>query len=187
MESLQCNIAKELCDIALSLGAKNAAVISADAVCTDRSFRDICASNGCGIYGKCWTCPPDIGPIDELMANLKSYRWVLVYQTISPLEDSFDFEGMQEAGQNHCNLSLRVRNALKSKLDNALYLSKGGCGVCSVCAKQTGEPCRYPDLAMASLEAYGIAVSRLATAADMKYINGANTVTYFSAVFFNVD
>jgi hypothetical protein len=37
---------------------------------------------------------------------------------------------------------------------------------------------------MASLEAYGFNVSRLAAAADMKYINGQNTVTYFGAVLF---
>jgi predicted metal-binding protein len=53
-----------------------------------------------------------------------------------------------------------------------------------VCAKRTDEPCRHPDLAMASLEAYGFNVSRLAAAADMKYINGQNTVTYFGAVLF---
>ena len=38
------------------------------------------------------------------------------------------------------------------------------------------------DLAMSSLEAYGINVSVLAPQAGMKYINGINTVTYFGAV-----
>ena len=37
---------------------------------------------------------------------------------------------------------------------------------------------------MASLEAYGVNVSELASASGMKYINGQNTVTYFGAVFF---
>ena len=59
-----------------------------------------------------------------------------------------------------------------------------GCGLCPVCAKKTDEPCRFPDLAMSSLEAYGIYVSKMAEAAGMNYINGANTVTYFGAVFF---
>ena len=39
---------------------------------------------------------------------------------------------------------------------------------------------------MASLEAYGVNVSRMAQAAGMKYINGANTVTYFGAVLFSL-
>jgi len=68
-----------------------------------------------------------------------------------------------------------------------LHLGAGGCGVCKTCAKRTNEPCRYPKLAMASLEAYGINVSRLAAAAEMKYTNGANTVTYFGAVLFSIN
>ena len=31
-------------------------------------------------------CPPDAGPIEELMAALKSYSHILVYQTIGELE-----------------------------------------------------------------------------------------------------
>ena len=47
-----------------------------------------------------------------------------------------------------------------------------------------GIPCRFPEKAIPSLEAYGINVSRLASAAEMKYINGQNTVTYFGMVLF---
>ncbi|MEG1427664.1 MAG: DUF2284 domain-containing protein, partial [Oscillospiraceae bacterium] len=65
----------------------------------------------------------------------------------------------------------------------ALYLGAGGCGLCDTCAIVTGEPCRFPENALASLESYGVSVSELATACGMRYINGANTVTYFGAVF----
>ena len=40
--------------------------------------------------------------------------------------------------------------------------------MCEVCAKRTNEPCRHHDLSVASLETYGINVSKLAVAADMK-------------------
>jgi hypothetical protein len=66
-------------------------------------------------------------------------------------------------------------------------LRAGGCGVCEVCAKRTGEPCRFPEKAMPSLEAYCVNVSELARAAGMKYVNGQNTVTYFGAVLFTPD
>ena len=72
-------------------------------------------------------------------------------------------------------------------ISNVLHLGAGGCGVCKPCAKQSGEPCRFPELAMPSLEAYCINVSELARAAGMKYINGPNTVTYFGAVLFTLD
>ena len=56
--------------------------------------------------------------------------------------------------------------------------------MCEVCGKRTGEPCRFPQKAIGSLEAYGINVSLLAKESGMNYINGADTVTYFGAVFF---
>ena len=166
-------------------GATRAAVIPVSAVETDAVFRDMCAANACGMYGKCWMCPPDIGSIEELMAEITGYDAVLVYQTVSELEDSYDFEGMQEAGKRHNRLAQALRGLVDAHgLREPLHLGAGGCRVCAVCAKRTGEPCRAPALAMSSLEAYGVNVSRLAAAAGMKYINGQDTVTYFGAVFF---
>ena len=72
-------------------------------------------------------------------------------------------------------------------ITNACHLGAGGCGVCDTCAKRTNEPCRFPEKAMPSLEAYGVNVSELARSAGMKYINGQNTVTYFGAVLFSLD
>ena len=65
----------------------------------------------------------------------------------------------------------------------ALHLGAGGCRLCEICGKREGIPCRNPKRAMRSLEAYGVNVSLLASLANMKYINGQNTVTYFGAVF----
>ena len=72
-------------------------------------------------------------------------------------------------------------------IKSVLHLGAGGCGVCEKCAKMDGLPCRFPNMAMPSLEAYCINVSELARASGMKYINGQNTVTYFGAVLFSVD
>lgn len=177
-----------LIDAALNIGAYKATVIDADKIETDRSFRTLCESNACGVYGKCYMCPPDIGDIDELMQEVGNYRCALVYQTVSELEDSYDFEGMVLAKKRFYPLSQELRKTFDSlNISKALHLGAGGCGVCKTCAKRTGEPCRYPELAMASLEAYGINVSRLAAVSGMKYINGQNTVTYFGAVLFSLD
>ena len=147
------------------------------------AFRQACESNACGNYGKCWMCPPDAGPIDELIERAKSFRYALVYQTIGQLEDSYDFEGMMEAAHAHSVVSEKLRPVFAScGFSDALHLGAGGCHVCPVCAKRTDEPCRHPDLAMASLETYGVNVSQLARLCGMKYINGANTVTYFGAL-----
>ena len=173
--------------LALSLGAFRAAVIPVADIETDASFRDMCAANVCGNYGRNWMCPPDAGDIHDLMAALKTYSYALVYQTVSELEDSYDFEGMMDAGVAHNRLMVELRRGIEGlNLSRVLHLGAGGCRMCEVCAKRTGEPCRHPDLAVASLETYGVNVSKLAPAAGMKYINGKDTVTYFGAVLFDL-
>ena len=170
---------------AAALGTYKANVIPVSQIPLDRVFRDMCASNACGVYGKCHMCPPDVGDIDALMDEVKNYQHAFVYQTVTALEDSFDFEGMVDAKKQTYKLAQEIRR-LFAELDvkDALHLGAGGCGVCETCAKRTNEPCRFPHLAMPSLEAYGVNVSGLAKAADMKYINGQDTVTYFGAVLF---
>ncbi|MBR2474506.1 MAG: DUF2284 domain-containing protein [Clostridia bacterium] len=168
-----------------NLGAYKANVIAVNKISLDRAFRNMCETNACGVYGKCWMCPPDVGDIDMLMAEVGKYDYALVYQTVTELEDSFDFEGMVEAKKSTYPIAQKLRNVFKDmNITNALHLGAGGCGVCEVCSKRTGEPCRFPELAMPSLEAYGVNVSQLAPAAGMKYINGQDTVTYFGAVLF---
>ena len=80
----------------LRLGADRAAVIDAAQIETDRVFRELCLANACGMVGKCWMCPPDVGEIEELMAEVRRYDHALVYQRIGQLEDSFDVEGMAD-------------------------------------------------------------------------------------------
>lgn len=168
----------------LEAGATNAGIVPVEDMRFDVGFRAMCESNACGNYGKCYTCPPDCGEINELIERLKSYKTAIVYQTISPLEDSYDFEGMMEAGARHNALTNSMTKWLKENFDGEFYhVGAGGCRLCERCGKLTGEPCRHPDLAIPSLEAHGVNVSELAAAAGMKYINGQNTVTYFGTVF----
>ena len=182
------NLFRRFTELPIEYGAYKANIIPAEKIETDRAFRDMCALNSCGVYGKCWMCPPDVGDIDVLMNEVGKYQFALVYQIVSELEDSYDFEGMVKAKKQFYKLVKNVREHLDvSELTEVLYLGAGGCGMCSSCAKRDGEPCRFPKLATPSLEAYGINVSQLAKAADMKYISGQDTVTYFGAVLFSLD
>ncbi len=179
---------ERLIALPIALGAQRAAVIPAREIVADTAFRDMCAANACGMYGKCYMCPPDVGEIETLMQELTAYDYALVYQTVSELEDSFDFEGMVAAKKRTYPLAQALRREIAQlSLGRVLHLGAGGCGVCEKCARQTDEPCRFPELALPSLEAYGINVSRLAGAAGMNYINGQDTVTYFGAVLFTLN
>ena len=169
----------------LDWGAYRAAVVEVRDIQFEPEFRKMCESNACGMYGRSWMCPPHVGPVDQLIAQAKKYPLALVYQTVGELEDSYDFEGMMEAGARMNDLTQKVRKELADCFGpEALHLGAGGCRVCPVCAKREDKPCRFPEKALSSLEAYGINVSKLAGLAGMKYINGQNTVTYFGAVFF---
>lgn len=174
----------ELIRVALSAGARKATVIKTEDIVVSHVFRDICASNSCGMYGKCWMCPPDIGEIDALMAQLKGYSHGLLYQTIYDIEDSFDIEGMGEASRNHAQVSQRVNDAAKPLLPGCLHLSCGGCNLCERCAKMDNQPCRIPDKALPPMEGYGIDVYNTVKPTELKYINGQNTVTFFGIVLF---
>lgn len=168
----------------LDAGAYRVGTVAVADIDFQPDFRKLCESNACGMFGRSWMCPPLVGEIGELIQRLKAYRWAVVYQTVNTLEDSYDFEGMMAAGEAMNWLTAQVRRRLAEEgVSPALLLGAGGCRVCRRCAKLDGLPCRCPEEAISSLEAYGINVSLLAPQAGMKYINGPNTVTYFGAVF----
>ncbi len=168
---------------ATAAGASAVNVIPVSDISFDVAFRDMCAANSCGKYGKCYMCPPDVGEIETLIAKARSFSDALVFQYVGTLEDSFDFEGMVAAKEHFRTITFKLRDELRARqAENALLLGAGGCGVCEKCSKEEDLPCKAPDLATPSLEAYGIHVSRLAAAAGMKYINGPDTVTYFGAL-----
>jgi predicted metal-binding protein len=148
-------------------------------------FRDICKSNGCGNYGKCYMCPPDVGEIDELIRRARAFSNAVMYQAVYAIEDSFDFEGMQEAGKEFNLCARRIQEKAKEMFRGPfLHLAAGGCRVCETCARRDNLPCRHPGEAMASLESYGVDVYRTSSLAGLTYANGENTVTYFGMLLF---
>lgn len=177
---------QNLTDAALAAGAAKATVIDRTQIVLSEEFRRICESNQCGGYAKCWMCPPYIGPIEELMAKVRSYPQALLYQTIYEIEDSYDIEGMFAAGANHAQVSQRLQGKVGPLLKEPfLHLTCGGCHLCETCAKRSEEPCRFPDKALPSLEGYGVDVYSTTKDTPLKYINGQNTVTYFGMILFS--
>lgn len=172
---------QRLIELAVECGAAKAALVDVSDIVLSTDFRDICEQNACGMYGRCYMCPPDVGEIRPLMEKVRSYQRGLLYQTIAPLEDSFDIEGMQAAAEFHAQCTQRVRDALAPLLPpDSMHLAAGGCHLCEQCAKRDDLPCRFPERALPSMEACGINVYELTKATPLRYINGQNTVTYFS-------
>ncbi len=93
------------------LGASHAAYVETKDIPFEPAFRAACEQNACGYYNRCWTCPPDCGSIEASMARVKAFPHGVLFQTISPLEDSYDIEGMHDASIEHNRLTLKVQEA----------------------------------------------------------------------------
>ena len=175
----------DLIQLALDCGAYGADILRQDQIVLNAEFRSLCEKNSCGNYGKTYMCPPDIGPIETLMEQLRSFGRALLYQTVAPLEDSFDLEGMTAGGKRHSQVSQAIHRALPSMPGAYLHLAGGGCLLCETCAKLDSLPCRHPEQALGSLSAYGVDVYSTTQSTCLKYCNGQNTVTYFGMVLFH--
>ena len=175
----------DIVKVCYDFGVTAAEEVAVDKITLDSSLREYCEQNRCGRYGKNYTCPPMIGEADALIRRIRSFQTAVIWQNVYPLEDSFDFEGMMTAQVKHNEMTLAIMRevSLYNDLSDILFLAAGGCSICPVCASETTEPCRNPEIALSSLEAYGINVSKIEEVTGMKYINGANTVTYFAGVF----
>lgn len=176
---------EKLLSAAREAGAHKAVILPVEGIVLSEGFRDICKANQCGKYGKCWVCPPELPEPKTVMAQIRSHSHALWYQSVHPLEDSFDIEGMMDAGKNHVMLSQRLQNTAAALLGKKpLHLTCGGCHLCPVCAKAEGKPCRMPELALPSLEGYCVDVYNTTKDTPLQYINGQNTVTYFGMILF---
>jgi len=175
-----------ICGKAEDLGAHRCRVMDAGDIVFEPELVDACRQNYCGNYGRNWMCPPSVGEPSALIEKARKYARGMLLQTVSALEDSFDFEGMAAARERHIALTERVAGLVADAgVSDMLVLGAGGCAICERCTKIDDEPCRFPERARASMEAYGVYVAATAERCGMKYINGANTVTYFSLILFN--
>lgn len=148
----------------------------------DPGLRFNCEMNSCGAYGTNYMCPPHIGEIHQLIEKVKAHRNILIFQGIYQLEDSFDMEGMEEGSRQFHQSFQQIAALAREEFPDAMILGAGGCRVCPVCAIREQKPCRFPEKAFPSLESHGFQVSILAARCGLKYINGANTVTYFGGI-----
>lgn len=174
---------KELLDFFETLGLNQFGLIDIDKINFSDEVRKMCAANSCGKYGTNWMCPPGVGEVADLKVKCLKYKYAMMFNYVSQLEDSFDFEGMVAGGQRFSAVCDQIRSWMQVQGMDFLILGAGGCSFCPTCTYPDA-PCRLPDKAMPSVESYGIFVAELAPIVGFKYINGQNTVTNFGIVFF---
>jgi len=174
----------EVLDLANKSGFTRAAELEVSTIDLNPAVRQMCADNKCQIYNTNWACPPGCGTLDECGAKVKNYKYGVIVQTTGELEDSFDFEGMEETKEKHNASFDRLVNDLFEMKVDMLPLGDGCCSLCDKCT-YPDESCRFPEKAFSSMEAFGILVSDLCKLNNMDYYYGPNTLTYVGCVLFN--
>lgn len=148
--------------------------------------RDMCAADRCRSYNRCWTCPPACGTIEEISKKARKYTGGIIVQSVGQMEDEFDVEVMMETEQLQKERFYKLVDYIKKENPDCLPMSAGTCTICKKCSYPDA-PCRFPDKAYPSMEAYGLFVSKVCEQSGVKYYYGKNTITYTSCILLGTD
>ena len=169
----------ELLALAKSCGFTAVAPLDPRSIELKQAVRDMCKENSCGQYGKRWSCPPGCGDLESCRARISGYSSGLLVQTTGAIEDSFDFEEMQNIEKLHKQHFDALHEALGTLYPNLLPLGAGCCVRCETCTYPE-KPCRFPEKMTSSMEAYGMLVLEVCKANGLPYYYGPDTMTYTS-------
>lgn len=148
--------------------------------------REMCAADRCRSYAKRWCCPPACGTLEETVAKAAPFRSGLLLQSTGSLEDDFDIETMQKTEQQHKKRFLQLLKKIFEQDCDVLPMAAGACTLCKNCTYPDA-PCRFPQFAVPSMEAYGLWVSKVCEDSSLPYTYGPRTITYTSCILFGRD
>lgn len=166
-----------LSSIAQECGFTNWAQLNLSTIELKPEVRDMCVANTCGMYDKCWSCPPGCGSLDECREQLKGFSQGILVQTVGEVEDAFDIETMMELNDQHKACFARMYARLRQSGQPVLPLGAGCCTYCKTCS-YPNTPCRFPDKKISSMEAYGMLVLDVCKANNLQYYYGTGKIAY---------
>ena len=146
-------------------------------------IRDMCSADKCRNYGKTWSCPPACPSLDDIRRRAGKYGGGLLVQTVGDLEDSYDWDGIQETEARHKANFKQLRSELEKEFDDLLALGSGPCNICKKCS-YPDEPCRHPGKIEVSMEASGLFVSKVCTDNRLGYNYGPDKISFTACFLF---
>lgn len=168
---------EELAALAKEAGFEACAPLNPATLRPKQEVREMCAANTCGRYGKCWSCPPDCGSLEDCQAQLGQYTGGILVQSVGEVEDGFDIEAMMEIEATHKARFLRLYDVLRRGGGSVLALGAGCCTQCPTCTCPDA-PCRFPEKRISSMEAFGILVLEACKANGLTYYYGPEKMAY---------
>ena len=172
--------------IAEEIGFSHYGPLNTEKLWFREEVRDMCKANRCGRYNANWACPPACGTLEESAQRASAYDAGIIVQTTAQMEDDFDVETIEEAGETQKKRVASLVEALEAAGLSAetAVLSAGTCTICKTCTYPDA-PCRFPDKRLVSMEAAGLVVSEVCTQANIPYNHGPQTIAYSSCVLYN--
>ncbi|MDR3356085.1 MAG: DUF2284 domain-containing protein [Spirochaetaceae bacterium] len=167
----------KLTELALRHGFTASRAVDPAKIKIYRQVREACTEDKCKAYGKNWACPPACGTLDDCGDRVRGYKSGIIMQTTGILADEFDWDGMWRLGAEHSAHIAGFSDAVLPEYPYALLLGAGACRICETCSCPYA-PCRFPKKRISSMEAYGMLVSEVCTAAGIPYHYGKGTLTY---------
>lgn len=123
-----------------------------------RRFMELCAA--CPNYGRSWACPPFAFDAGEV---LRHYDRVRLFATkIVPAQADLPIECAQELLRPERERIEREQLTMERRCGGLSLAFAGRCLYCpeGACTRPCGKPCRHPDKARPSLEAFGFDIGR---------------------------
>ena len=170
---------EKLSQHAITCGFSHSARLDVSTLEFMQEVRDMCNAEQCTQYNKSWSCPPACATLEEMRERVKSYSHGLLVQTVGELEDSYDWEGIMEAGARQKTSFARMWKELDLEYGNVLAMGTGACKLCEKCTYPDA-PCLFPDRMEVSMEACGLLVSKVCTDNGLQYNYGPGKIAFTS-------
>lgn len=167
---------------ALELGFSAAGPLDPATLQAREDVRSMCRADVCRSYGKNWMCPPHCGSVEECAEAMERYTRGILVQTTGQTEKAVDTKAYRRTERRHLEQFYRLAELAREACPGALCLGCGGCRICDDCAWP--EPCRFPDRACASMEAYGLFITQVCRDNGLPCHYGERTITYTSCILF---
>lgn len=165
---------------ARQIGFDTAAVIDPQTLVAREDVRAMCAENKCGAYHKNWTCPPEVGALEECQQKMRKYQYGILLQSIGHMSKTVDAKCYRDTERRHLESFYAFVEEIREEYPEALCLGAGGCRICRECAYP--EPCRFPERAVSSMEGYGLFVTQVCRDAGVPYYYGEKTIAYTACI-----
>lgn len=172
---------QQLLALATDQGFDHVGPLKISALQFNPAVRDMCKADRCNNYGRCWTCPPGCGTLEEIAEKASGYHRGILLQSTGILEDDFDIDTMLETEKRHKERFLSLVERIRKDYPHCLPMSAGACSICKSCTCPDA-PCRFPHLAIPSMEAYGLLVSQVCKDSGLPYYYGPKTLTYTACI-----